>query len=508
MRFWKHMSKRGLALFLALTMCLGLVQLTAFAQEGEESAKTAVYRLACTVEEHIHGERCYVHVSALPENGEGHVCTRSCYDLRCAAAEHVHGRDCYELIGEFPEEMLGAAERVSVYACGQEGHTHNFLCGIPETAASDETARPEEPESPAAPGGDGEDSRPETPAAPGGGEESGEPETPAVPGEGEEDSEPETPAAPGGDGEDSEPETPAVPGGDGEGWEPETPAAPGEEEEGGEPEAAPPAAEDWEREEPLAGDASRAVELPEADIPLAFQPVYSGDYCAAAGEPGVHIHGSACGMETIWTADPEAMAAPADNFSAQTGGVSYETLAEAVEKAAAGDTVTLLKDITESVALTKSLTFDLGGHTWTGSGDTTLKASTATNTSSAAGVDLTVKNGTMRSDGGQFCVIEAKAPSFANSLKGSLTLEDVVITGQSGNKPALETAYLKTVTITDSRFTENTCGSEAVIVSERGDFKMYGTEISHNEGNRVLYPELDILKLNTRGKLRDRKSVV
>ena len=50
MRFWKHLSKRGLALFLALTMCLGLVQLTASAEETGDSPDPtlhSVYQLVC-----------------------------------------------------------------------------------------------------------------------------------------------------------------------------------------------------------------------------------------------------------------------------------------------------------------------------------------------------------------------------------------------------------------------------------------------------------------------------
>ena len=82
MRFWKHLSKRGLALFLALTMCLGLVQLTASAEETGDSPDPtlhSVYQLVCQTQEHVHGEMCYsLHASTLPEDTENHVCTRSC----------------------------------------------------------------------------------------------------------------------------------------------------------------------------------------------------------------------------------------------------------------------------------------------------------------------------------------------------------------------------------------------------------------------------------------------
>lgn len=51
---------------------------------------------------------------------------------------------------------------------------------------------------------------------------------------------------------------------------------------------------------------------------------------------------------------------------AQVGDKTYPSLAEAVSAAEAGETVTLLADVTGKVAIAKDLTLDLGGHTLTG----------------------------------------------------------------------------------------------------------------------------------------------
>ena len=78
----------------------------------------------------------------------------------------------------------------------------------------------------------------------------------------------------------------------------------------------------------------------------------------------------------------------AGKYVAQIGDVKYETLAEAIAAANAGETVKLLADVTADVVINKNITLDLGGKTLTntGAGKATI---------SVTGGTVTVKNGTV-----------------------------------------------------------------------------------------------------------------
>ncbi|MCI9432215.1 MAG: hypothetical protein HFF70_07275, partial [Oscillospiraceae bacterium] len=160
MKNFKTLSKRGLALFLALMMCVSLLPATAMAAElndlsadgrelicGKEAHShteecyETVSDLICGVEEsHVHGEDCYVPgepVLACASDEEGHVHMDACYVpgervLRCDKAEgHVHSEDCYT---ESKSETL---------ICALEEHEHSEECYAP---AEQETEVPEIPE--------------------------------------------------------------------------------------------------------------------------------------------------------------------------------------------------------------------------------------------------------------------------------------------------------------------------------------------------------------------------
>ena len=160
MKNFKTLSKRGLALFLALMMCVSLLPATAMAAElndlsadgrelicGKEAHShteecyETVSDLICGMEEnHVHGEDCYVPgepVLACASDEEGHVHTDACYVpservLICDAAEgHVHSEDCYT---ESKSETL---------ICALEEHEHSEECYAP---AEQETEVPETPE--------------------------------------------------------------------------------------------------------------------------------------------------------------------------------------------------------------------------------------------------------------------------------------------------------------------------------------------------------------------------
>ena len=160
MKNFKTLSKRGLALFLALMMCVSLLPATAMAAElndlsadgrelicGKEAHShteecyETVSDLICGVEEsHVHGEDCYAPgepVLACASDEEGHVHMDACYVpgervLRCDKAEgHVHSEDCYT---ESKSETL---------ICALEEHEHSEECYAP---AEQETEVPEIPE--------------------------------------------------------------------------------------------------------------------------------------------------------------------------------------------------------------------------------------------------------------------------------------------------------------------------------------------------------------------------
>ncbi|MDE7218594.1 MAG: Ig-like domain-containing protein, partial [Oscillospiraceae bacterium] len=114
MKFFKTLSKRGLALFLVLTMCMSLLPATAMAAELEEANHThnedgwtcvETRELTCEYDEHTHDETCWGTSEAI---------------LTCALEEsegHTHGEDCYSAGGASP-------------ACGLEEHTHGFECAV------------------------------------------------------------------------------------------------------------------------------------------------------------------------------------------------------------------------------------------------------------------------------------------------------------------------------------------------------------------------------------------
>ena len=181
MKIYKTLRKRGLALFLALTMCLSLIQTTALADDLTSPADEGTIcgipahthtgeccapgsELACGLEEaecHTHDEACFV-VSeklacTLEETGTagGHTHDSACWgpltELVCGIPEgedHVHDGSCYqpvtELICGLEEDESHTHEDVCCapvegLICGQEeaeaveGHTHSAECYVTES---------------------------------------------------------------------------------------------------------------------------------------------------------------------------------------------------------------------------------------------------------------------------------------------------------------------------------------------------------------------------------------
>ena len=112
-----------------------------------------------------------------------------------------------------------------------------------------------------------------------------------------------------------------------------------------------------------------------------------------------------------------------DGAVARVNGVSYATLAEAVEAAVARDEVTLLKDATGAgVVIDKSITIDFGGHTYTFN-----KAVGSTGTETLGfqilkGTEVVLQNGTLTSTE----VTEGKdVKVLVQNYADALTLEDM-----------------------------------------------------------------------------------
>lgn len=123
---------------------------------------------------------------------------------------------------------------------------------------------------------------------------------------------------------------------------------------------------------------------------------------------------------------------------AQVGSQGYSSLQEAIVAAQGGETVTLLTDATEDVAISKSITLDLGGKTLTNtnSGKATV---------SVQGGTVTLKNGSVVG-GTSYYNIEVTEDSNAN-----LTLVDVTAT--AGNAGSSMIDNWGTLTITSGTYT-------------------------------------------------------
>ena len=121
---------------------------------------------------------------------------------------------------------------------------------------------------------------------------------------------------------------------------------------------------------------------------------------------------------------------------ASVGDSKYQSLAEAIDAAQDGQTVTLLADATEDVVISKSITLDLGGKTLTNTnaGKATISVQSGT---------VTVKNGNVVG-GTDYYNIEAKKDA-------NLTLTDVTAT--AGNNGSSMIDNYGTLTITSGTYT-------------------------------------------------------
>lgn len=135
-------KKRVLSVILALVLCLGLLPVSAFAEEST---------LTCSMDEHTHSDACYTLVEGHTHNNscytmtEGHQHTDSCYQetegnsvLTCenTDAEHVHDASCYTVSESSRQLICGQDESAPelVLTCDLEGAESSMAltCTLPE----------------------------------------------------------------------------------------------------------------------------------------------------------------------------------------------------------------------------------------------------------------------------------------------------------------------------------------------------------------------------------------
>ena len=159
-----------------------------------------------------------------------------------------------------------------------------------------------------------------------------------------------------------------------------------------------------------------------------YDMVNSADTAEDAGY-GVYSYDADSGILTIQTNTFSPFAVTYDGLSfgvAEVNGVKYSTLEAAVTAAQANDTVKLLCDTEGSgMSISKAITIDLNGKTYTGTKDPAGSAGTKTQLFQLlAGTTVTIKNGTLTStaDSGIKRIIQNYT---------DLTLDSVVVDGSN-----------------------------------------------------------------------------
>ena len=186
--------------------------------------------------------------------------------------------------------------------------------------------------------------------------------------------------------------------------------------------------------------------------------------------------GAKAGANTKAKADPGEKKETNEESVAAIESKNFGTLQEAVNKAEDGQTVKLLKDVTEYVEVSKSITIDLDGHTVTAVGAGPICAFIINQDSS-----LSLKNGTIT--GGDNA--SGKDGAVTVSEGASLNAEKMTFTGNKG------TSILNkgTTAITKCNFTGNNHEkssnvSQMYILENRNKGKVTVTESTFNNNNR------------------------
>ena len=169
---------------------------------------------------------------------------------------------------------------------------------------------------------------------------------------------------------------------------------------------------------------------------------------------------------------------------ASIGDTGYATLQAAVDAAVTGDTISLLKDISENVKIyNKTVTVDLCGYTATGIAPDYSPVS-------VTGGSVTVKNGTLTGGRGLRRVQMQSGygarlyPAASGAWRGNLvgtnaavTLENVSLTGSKGNALAANNCNL---TVTNCDISGNNGNTYTIVHIEGGSAFVKDTAITNN----------------------------
>ncbi len=167
------------------------------------------------------------------------------------------------------------------------------------------------------------------------------------------------------------------------------------------------------------------------------------------------------------------MAQLMDGVAAQIGDNAYDTLQEAVSAAQDGDVIVLLKPVAESITVSKSVTFDLNGHNWTGNNNT------ATLTTNGKDVAVVVQNGSMNSVTSRNVIVTSG---------GTLTLNNIVIKGQRDCYDILK-ASSTAVIINGGEFSDNSgfkSGGYLPIKITNGSLEINGAVFAGNNAYHLI----------------------
>ncbi len=223
----------------------------------------------------------------------------------------------------------------------------------------------------------------------------------------------------------------------------------------------------------------------QADATISASPTENAELSASEGETTKDVEITAgqeaqsAGSEQGQDQDPEAAPEEAEKEAPKgdigIGEDRYRTVAEAVEAAQDGDTITFYADVKERVTIgEKDLTVDMNGHTWTAAGGSYKQILTL-----AAGGKVTLKNGTVT--GGKNLYDEAK--TIVN--EGTLSIEKVLFTGNADglidNKGNLN---IKNSEFTGNDTTRSKGGSMYIIKSGTATSKAYIENTSFRNNNR------------------------
>ena len=185
-----------------------------------------------------------------------------------------------------------------------------------------------------------------------------------------------------------------------------------------------------------------------------------------------------------------------DNDVASVNGQGYATLQDAMKNAAAGDTITVLKDftLTDQLAVDKAITLDLGGHTITNAVTGSQQAITARMIDS-----LSIQNGAINGGGVKLlyaykCNISLNHLTFSGNSVDSIiktyecpnvTLDTVKF--EKNTSKVLDLNVTETLSVSNCNFDSNVMNQQTVVAVMGSAVKSFNNcSFTNNQGAGIL----------------------